>query len=1013
MSAQRSILSTAGERGIALMTTILMMVLMSALLVGFTSAVMSDQSYRAIDRDRARAFYGAQSGIEKLNADLARLFINQVGPSDATVIGLGAPANRPTIPNVTFVDVGTSPAYSVTPMGAASSGIISSGAYEGLMALKRQFQLDATARAVDGGEVHLKRVVEAVAIPVFQFGIFSDVDLAFNAADAFDFGGRVHTNKNLYLAEGSGNTLVLRDKVTAVGQIVRQVLSNGVTISAAGQTGTVNMTQANTTGPFRALAATEGSVVAGPTSALTTGPPSWSTISLSTYVGKIRNGLTGVTPLNLDLVAANGANIDLIRRPPSTETLSSAIFAERYFKKVSVRILLSDTALDITSLPSVSAGAPVALDGDWSTAPPAGYVLGANKPAVARSDGRYADSPSGSINSSVNAAVAVNTTNSATIPINPTMPDYFKLPTLSMTVSGTNYTVTCTGKTPNTFTGCTRSPNTGTVSVPVNTAISGVTRTVDARTVSTTLAAVTWNSGATVTLTTTGAATVFPTMPFSVNTFFIRDKHIQVTCTGYSTAPAFTGCNVPVALATGDKIETGYLSNAGTGTIGGFLKVEIQTSDNVWQDVTAEWLSYGIAGPNLGGRPCMAAASTAIIRFQRYRDNNEPSTLASCTYAGSTASTDYWPNVLFDVREALSRDAAPTGHNNRVMLGGLMHYVELDAKNLSAWFARTGSYAAGTGNLAMREGGSATGGYSVYFSDRRSNRNSSNQETGEYGWEDIINPSSATGAPDGALNTGEDVNANGVLDVYGQFPSYNGAYNTVPPGAIAPLDSTARPLSLISGGQARVNRSVLFRRALKVMNGSIGNLIAPGLTIAAENPVYLQGDWNASTGAGWTGASVATSIAADTVVALSNNWSDINSFGNPTVMNPYDITGRRRSSTTYYRVALISGKGTIFPAGTVGGTFGTDGGAHNFIRYIEGDALATDLVYYMGSMVNFYYTRQNLMPHKCCNNIIYGVPNRNYTFDINFLDPTKLPPLTPAFRDINALGFSQETRPGK
>lgn len=1015
MSAQRWNPSPAGERGIALMTTILMMVLMSALLVGFTTAVMSDQSYRAIDRDRARAFYGAQSGIEKLNADLARLFINQVGPSDATVIALGASPNRPTIPNVTFVDVGTSPAYAVTPLGPASSGIISSGAYEGLMALKRQFQLDATARAVDGGEVHLKRVVEAVAIPVFQFGIFSDVDLAFNAADAFDFGGRVHTNKNLYLAEGSGNTLVLRDKVTAVGEIVRQYLSNGITIAAAGQTGTVNMTQANTTGPFRALAATEGSVTGGPTSALN---GSWPTISLSTYVGKIRNGRTGVTPLNLDLVAANGANIDLITRPPSTETSSSAIFAERYFKKVSVRILLSDRAIDITSLPTVSAGAPVALDGDWSTAPPAGYVLAANKPAVARSDGRYADSPAGSINSSVNAAVAVNTTASATITINPTMPDHFKLPAnMAMTVSGTNYQINCTGKTPNTFTGCTRNPSGSNISVPVNTVLSGVTRTVDARTVSTTLAAITWNSGATVTLTSTVAAAAVPTLPFSVNTFFIRDKHIQVTCTGYTTAPSFTGCNVPVALAVGDKIETGYLSNAGTGTVGGFLKVEIQTSDNVWQDVTAEWLSYGIAGPNLAGRPCMAAASTAIIRLQRYRDNNEPDRtaagFANCSYTNSTASTDYWPNVLFDVREALSRDAAPAGHSNRVMLGGLMHYVELDAKNLSSWFARSGVYAAGTGNLAMREGGSATGGYSVYFSDRRNNRNSAGNETGEYGFEDTINPGSATGAPDGTLNTGEDVNANGLLDVYGQFPSYNGSYNSTPPGAIAPLDSTARPLTFVSGGQARVNRSLLFRRGLKVMNGSIGNLIAPGLTIAAENPVYLQGDWNASTAAGWTGASVATSIAADTVVALSNNWTDINSFGTSANMNPYDMLARRRSSTTYYRVALISGKGTIFPAGTVGGTYGTDGGAHNFIRYIEGDALATDLVYYMGSMVNFYYTRQNLMPHKCCGGIIYGVPNRNYSFDVNFLDPTKLPPLTPAFRDINALGFSQETRPGK
>ncbi len=1022
MSAQRWNLSPAGERGVALMTTILMMVLMSALLVGFTTAVMSDQNYRAIDRDRARAFYGAQSGIEKLNADLARLFINQVGPSDATVIALGAAANQPSIPNVSFVDVGASPAYSVAPLGPAASGIISSGPYEGLMALKRQFQLDATARAVDGGEVHLKRTVEAVAIPVFQFGIFSDVDLAFNAADAFNFGGRVHTNRNLFLAEGSGNTLTLREKVTAVGEVVRQYLSNGVTIASAGQTGTVSMTRGNSSGPFRSLTASEGSVTGGPTSSLNN---SWPTISLSTYVGNIRNSRTGVKPLNLDLVAANGANIDLITRPPDTETTSSAIYAERYFKKVSVRVLLSDTINDITSLPSVSAGAPVLLDGDWAAAPPAGYVVGAGRPAIARSEGRP-DVPAGSANATANANVPASTTNASNIPLNPSMPDHFKLPANMQINTIANVPivtgVNCTGKTANTLTGCTRNALPGNVAAPIpaGSILVATRRGIDGTQVTMPLSVPgnSWAHGAAVVLTATAPAGTFPTMPLSVNTFFVKDEHNLVTCTGLTNAPSLTGCNVPVAMQNGiDRIETGYLSNPGTGTIGGYLKIEIQTAENVWQDVTTEWLNYGIAGPNLSGRPCGDPTPNAIIRLQRLRDNNEPNRTAAgfpnCTYAASTASSDYWPNVLHDVREGLGRDAAPAGHTNRVLLGGTMHYVEIDARNLSRWFARTGAYAAGTGNLAMREGGSATGGYSLYFSDRRNNRNLSNEETGEYGWEDIINPGSATGAPDGALNAGEDVNANNTLDVYGQYPNYLGVSGNVPPGAIAPLTTTARPTTLLSGGQARVNRAILFRRGLKLTNGSIGNLVAPGLTIAAENPVYLQGDWNASVAGGWTGASVATSIAADTVVALSNSWNDVNSFGTVANMNPYDITGRRRSASTFYRVALISGKGTIFPAGAVGGTFGTDGGAHNFIRFIEGDATATDMVNYMGSMVTFYYTRQNLMPHKCCGGIVYGVPNRSYAFDINFLNPSLLPPLTPAFRDLNALGFSQETRPGK
>ena len=61
-----------------------------------------------------------------------------------------------------------------------------------------------TAKTATGGEVHLVRTMEAVAIPVFQFGMFSDVDLSFFAGPNFDFGGRVHTNGNLFLSQGDG-----------------------------------------------------------------------------------------------------------------------------------------------------------------------------------------------------------------------------------------------------------------------------------------------------------------------------------------------------------------------------------------------------------------------------------------------------------------------------------------------------------------------------------------------------------------------------------------------------------------------------------------------------------------------------------------------------------------------------------------------------------------------------------------------------------------------------------------
>jgi hypothetical protein len=69
-------------------------------------------------------------------------------------------------------------------------------------------------------------------------------------------------------------------------------------------------------------------------------------------------------------------------------------------------------------------------------------------------------------------------------------------------------------------------------------------------------------------------------------------------------------------------------------------------------------------------------------------------------------------------------------------------------------------------------------------------------------------------------------------------------------------------------------------------------------------------------------------------------------------------------------------------------------------------------VNYRGSIATFYYSRQATGVYKCCDNV-YGAPTRNFAFDTDFLDPDNLPPLTPMFRDINALGFIQETRPGR
>jgi len=153
----------------------------------------------------------------------------------------------------------------------------------------------------------------------------------------------------------------------------------------------------------------------------------------------------------------------------------------------------------------------------------------------------------------------------------------------------------------------------------------------------------------------------------------------------------------------------------------------------------------------------------------------------------------------------------------------------------------------------------------------------------------------------------------------------------------------------------------------------------------------------------FSGAHVATSIVADAVTLLSDNWNDVNSFAFP--YNP----GNRNATTTTYRVAIAAGKGIAFPQ--PGGTaqdFGTDGGAHNFLRYIENWGGAT--LWYRGSIVSFFYNHQAVGLYKCCTTV-YSPPTRGYNFDTEFLTPSLLPPRTPVFRDINSVGFTQIINP--
>ena len=170
--------------------------------------------------------------------------------------------------------------------------------------------------------------------------------------------------------------------------------------------------------------------------------------------------------------------------------------------------------------------------------------------------------------------------------------------------------------------------------------------------------------------------------------------------------------------------------------------------------------------------------------------------------------------------------------------------------------------------------------------------------------------------------------------------------------------------------------------AVRVFNGT--NLPPNGLTVATGRPLYVWGDYNelnaANLGSANTSTTRPASLVGDAITVLSDSWTDANSAS---------PVGSRIASATTVNAAFLTG--------AVDTTLGHySGGMENFPRFLEtwGPTKFT----YNGSMIKMF-------PSLYATNIwgqanIYAPPKRNWAYDANFDDPTKLPPKTPSLLKV-------------
>lgn len=170
---------------------------------------------------------------------------------------------------------------------------------------------------------------------------------------------------------------------------------------------------------------------------------------------------------------------------------------------------------------------------------------------------------------------------------------------------------------------------------------------------------------------------------------------------------------------------------------------------------------------------------------------------------------------------------------------------------------------------------------------------------------------------------------------------------------------------------------------VRLVNGK--TLPPRGLTVATPNPLYTKGHYNQPTDAhlGTTNTvnTKPASLVSDAYTLLSASFDDSKSANT-------DPTTRVAVNTTVV-AALVTGN---VPSAAV-----YSGGVNNLPRLLEA---WTGKTYTLnGSLVCLYNSAKATSVFQSPG-VYYNAPSRNVNFDLNFTDPTKVPPGTPSLRTL-------------
>jgi len=991
-----------GERGAALLTALLVLVLIAGISMCVLATVSNEVRIAGSDLQRTQSFYAAASGVEKMASDFSALFTRTARPTQNQLNAVAAA--YPT----ELIDEGFSFFQTLVPDDAtladmrAAQGItnggyptvtIPTGPFAGLLASIAPYKATSTVtQNSTGAQVRLEREMNNYLIPLFQFGMFSDRDIELHPGPPFVFNGRIHANGNIYI----NGDVTLRDKVTVANEIVYDVLRNNSTRDGAN----VRMVVNSITVPL-----TVGSVADGPNFPSASagqrgffpGSPdgsdntNWKTTSIAAaqagrsnrFGGQLLTRLTGAAPLLLPLQTGGNQTYELIKRSVAGEAVSNPILNQsRYHAKAQIRILLDDEGApaDAAGIPAgqgiqitASGFNPSPLDGGKALIPVSdngAYTSAVNwiqgdPAAVPR---RVAETVRGIRSYSVPAGVNPNYAKTAD-------PGYAAVP-----------------KSPG---GGVIPPGSGLnakILIQI-VAPDGTTRDVTREILSMGV--------------TEGEPNGIVYLQRPLWAAFMqgsRDRDGGRENLTFLTTNATSRC-----IADGEIDPATFSTDANAGY---YNTAAVSVDDD----------------PHTVLAPFMPRDANSFIRNDRFDT------------AGATRWNQIVPISVYNPREGWI--ASPL-NENQVFERGMTSVVEINMRNLARWVDGVYDTNLLAGTPAVGANINGTDGYILYVSDRRGDRikneGGNMMSNGKVDNEDIYGQNGTDGTvcsvsrDQNGCERGEDSDNNGILarDL-AELPYPAALTGTGTAATVAQRRTRAE--TVLSWR----NPNNYFRRAVRLFDGD--NLqvtgaadklsTTKGITVATENMVYIWGSYNATgiaaapaAGAatlndgGYLGAQVPSSIVADAFFPLSKTWSDSMSAINPeggnagATMRTADVNVASATEETSVRAGIIAGDNVSALTGNPDAGNGADsrlsGGMHNFPRFLENWLTPQRRWNFVGSFCPLYRSTQALGPWIYLNQQIYGAPSRNWAFDTSFRNVFRLPPGTPMFQYLEQTGFRQ------